>query len=60
MVKAVDLVDKKHVALVEVGQDRGKIARTLDRRAARHLDLRPHGVGDDVRKRGFPQTGGTV
>jgi len=31
----MDLIDEQDVALLEVGQDRGKIARSLDGRAAR-------------------------
>ena len=32
--QAVDLVDEQHVAVVEVGEDRGEVAGPLERRAA--------------------------
>ena len=60
MIEAVDLVDEQHVAVVEVGQNRGKIARALDRGAARELDLRAHRVCDDVRERRLTQPGRAI
>ena len=35
----VDLVDEQHLALAEVGEDRGQIARLLEHRARRRADL---------------------
>ena len=52
-IEAVDLVDKKHVALFEVGQDRGQVAGFFDDRAGGGFERRTHLVSDDVRKRGL-------
>ena len=47
---AVDLVDEEHVALDEIGQHRGQIARTLQRRARRDAQRGPQLGGDDHRQ----------
>ena len=60
MVEAVDLVDEQHVAVAEVGEDGGKIARALDGGPRRHADLRPHRIRDDVRERRLAQPGRAV
>jgi hypothetical protein len=46
----VDLVDEQHVALVELGEDRGEVAGALDRRPAGDVQVHPHLGGDDVRQ----------
>ena len=38
----MDFVDEKHIALVEVGQQTGKVGRLLDGWAAGYLELAPH------------------
>ena len=53
--QAVDLVDEEHVALLQIGQQGGKVAGLLDGRAAGDADLHPHLVGDDARQRRFAQ-----
>ena len=54
--EAMDLVDEEHVALFEVGNDRGKIAGALDRgaRGGAHIDL--EFARDDVRQRGLAES----
>lgn len=56
----MNLVDKQHVVLVEIGQYRRQIARPLDRRSARDAKLYAELVGNDVRKRGLTQSRRTV
>ena len=43
------LVDKQHVAVVEVGQNCGKVAAPLDSGCARKFELSAHFGGDYVR-----------
>jgi hypothetical protein len=56
--QTVNLVDEQHVAFLErVGQDRGQIARFFDGGTAGDFDPNAHFGGDDVRQRGFTQSG---
>ena len=52
----MDLVDEQHIALLQVGQQGGKVAGLFNSRAAGNADLHPHFVGDDARQRGLAQT----
>ncbi len=56
----MDLVDEQHVALFEIGQDRGEVARSLDRRAARGVEVDAQLAGDDVGQRRLAQAGRPV
>ena len=47
-VQAVDLVDEEHIALRKSVQNRGDLARLLDRRPRGHLDIHPELIRDDV------------
>ena len=60
MVEAVDLVDEQDVALFEVGQDRGQVARPLDGRAAGRVQVHAQLAGDDVGQRRLAQAGRAV
>ena len=53
--EAVDLVDEQHVARLEVGQQRGEIARALEHRARGLAQVDAHLARDDVRERGLAQ-----
>ena len=57
-VEAVDLVDEEHVALVEVGEYRGKISRPLDGRPARRLSLTPSSLAMTCASVVLPSPGG--
>ena len=48
--KPVDLVDKQHVALLQIGQQGGKVAGLFNCRAGRNADLHPHLVRDNAGK----------
>ena len=48
--EAVHLVDEQDLAGLEVGQDRGEVARALDRGTAGDADRHPQLVRDDVRE----------
>src|SRR5436190_2708201 len=52
---AVDLVDEEHVALPEVRQDRGEVARALQRGAGGGLEPGRHLVRDDLGERGLAE-----
>ncbi len=52
----MDLIDKQHVALIEVGQQRRKVALFFNGRAAGDAQIDVHFVGDDAREGGFAQT----
>ena len=54
---AVDLVDEQHVAVVEVREDRGEVARAIERRPARGLEPGPHLVRHDLGERGLAEPG---
>ena len=59
-VEAVDLVDEQDVALLEAGEDRGEVARPLDRRAGRVADVHAELAGDDRRERRLAEAGRAV
>ena len=56
----MDLVNEKHVALVEVGEKRGKISLFFNGRARCHSKVDSHLCGDDARQGGFTQAGRAV
>ena len=55
--EAVDFIDEKHVALLQVGQQAGQVAGLLDGRAAGAFEAGAHALGDDVGEGGFAQAG---
>ena len=55
----MDLVDEQHVARLQVGQERGKIAGALDHRAGGGAKPHPHLARRDLRERRFAETGGS-
>ena len=52
----MNLIDKEHIALVEIGQQTRQIARLVEHGTRGHFELRTHLVGDDTRQRGLAQT----
>ena len=54
-VEAVDLVDEQDIAVFQIGQQRGKIARLGDHRPGRGAKAHPQFLGDDLRQRGLAQ-----
>ena len=56
----VHLVDEQDVVLLQLGQDGHHVARTLNRRARRGLDLHAHLGGHDVGQRRLAQSGRPV
>ena len=52
----VYFVDKQHIVGFEVGQKPRQFARFIQHRAGSGLDAYAQFVGDDIRKRGLPQT----
>ena len=53
----VDLVDEQHVAVLELGEDRGQVAGPLERRARRDVQVDAHLGGDDAGQRGLAEPG---
>jgi hypothetical protein len=53
--QAMDLVDEKHVAWLQVGQQRGEVAGTFQHRAGRRAQVHAEFVGDDMRERRLAQ-----
>ncbi len=53
--QAVDLVDEQHVAVVEVGEDRGEVTGAFERGAARDAQRDVELGGDDPRQRGLAE-----
>jgi hypothetical protein len=53
----VDLVDEEHVAVVEIGEDRGEIAGALQRGATRDPQAHAHLHRDDAGETGLAQPG---
>ena len=53
--QAVDLIDEQHIALLQIGEQGGKVTGLLDGRAAGDADLHPHLVGDDAGQGGLAQ-----
>ena len=60
VVEAMDLVDEEDVALVDVGQDGGQVAGSLDGRPAGRVDGDTELTCDDVGERGLAQARRTV
>ncbi len=56
VIQAMNFVDEKHVALLEVGQQRGEIAGPLHHRPRSRPDVDAHFPGDDVGERGLAQS----
>ena len=52
----MDLVDKQHVARLQVSQDGSQVAGARDGRTARRLNLSAQLVGDNRSQRGLAQT----
>ena len=55
--RAVNLVDEQHVARLQVGQQRGEIAGTLEHRARGLAQVHAELAGEDVGERGLAQSG---
>ena len=53
--EAVDLVDEQHVAVLEIGEQRGEIARLGDHRAGGGAEADAHLARDDLRQRGLAE-----
>ena len=51
----MNFVDEQNVALREVGQKRGQIARLFNRWAGGDADVHTHFIGNDTCKRGLAQ-----
>src|ERR1700741_3722919 len=51
----MDLVDKKHVAFLKVGEQGSDVARFLNRRTSGRLQFRTHLIRADVGERGLAQ-----
>ena len=51
----MNFVDEQHVAFIEIGQERGKIARFGDDRARRGAKSHTHFLGHDLRQRRLAQ-----
>ena len=56
----MDLVDEKNVAFFETGEQSGEFPRLFDDRPAGVFHIHAHRIGDDVRQRGFAQSGRTA
>jgi hypothetical protein len=59
-VEAVDLVDEQHVARLEVGEDRGEVARLGEHRPRGHAEADAELARDDLRERGLAEAGRAV
>src|SRR3954467_1776499 len=55
--QTMDFVNEQHVARLEVGQQRGEVARALQHRSGGLPQVDAHFTRDDVRKRRLPQPG---
>ena len=51
----MNLVHKKNIVLVEVGQQRRQIPRLLNRRPGGNPHIDPHLIGNNARQRSLPQ-----
>ena len=56
----MDLVNKQHIALLQVGQQGGQVAGLLDGGAGGDADLHPHLLGHNAGQRGLAQAGRAV
>ena len=57
LLQAVNFVNKKNVALLQVGEQSGQVAGFFDGGAAGAFDADAHAFGDDVGQGGFAQAG---
>ena len=57
--QAMNLVDEQHIALAQIGQNRGQIGGFFHHRSGGAADRNAHLVGDDARQRGLAETGRT-
>ena len=57
--QAMDLVDEQHVALFEIGEQRGEIAGLGDHRPRRGAEADAEFARDDLRQRGLAEAGRT-
>ncbi|SUX64713.1 Uncharacterised protein [Citrobacter amalonaticus] len=55
----MDLIDKQYVVRLKVGQHRSQIARFFQHRTGSGTQIDAHFIGNDIGKRGFPQSGRT-
>jgi hypothetical protein len=53
--QAMDLVDEEHVVGLEIGEDRGEVAGTLEHRARGLAQVHAHLARDDVGERGLAE-----
>ena len=60
MGKAMNLIDKQHVAGLELHQDGGQIARAVDGRAGGNADVLPHFGRNNTGQAGFAKAGRAV
>ena len=51
----MDFIDEEHVARLEVGEQRGQIAGTLEHRTGGLAQVHLHFIGEDVGEGGFAQ-----
>ena len=56
----MDLVDEEDVSLVDIGEDGGQVARSLDGRSARRVDADAELAGHDVGERRLAEAGRSV
>jgi hypothetical protein len=54
--QAVNFVDEKNVALLQIGEQRCQVTGAFYDRAGRTFEVDAHFQGDDVRQRGFPES----
>ncbi len=55
--QSVDLVDEQHVAVAELGEDRGQVAGTFERRTGGDVHVHAHLDGDDAGQAGLAEPG---
>ena len=56
----MDLVNEKHIVGLQIGEQPGQVAGLVDDRSRGDAQVHPHLVGNDVRQRGFSQSGRAV
>jgi hypothetical protein len=54
--ETVDLVDKKNIALLQIGEQRCQVARAFHHWSRGAFEVDPHLHGNDMRQGGFPET----
>ena len=57
-VQPVDLVDEQHVAILEIGEERGEVARPGDHRARGRAEIDAELARDDLGERRLAEAGG--